>query len=588
MSNLLASLAMFASLLVPSAIKEANLSAPIKKAEIGSGSQVLRLLNVEDYIYEKDPEDEGAAKNLIHQFEDYARELGYDKVSVSYATTDTPESMFNEVKIAPDNFDLICPSDYMIQKLIVNDMLEEMNVDKDHMPNYFKNASSIKDRLDAITAVNATTGKECRLEKYAVGYMWGTLGLLFDPGYGGRNPEKTIEDMQDWSVLWDPDYKGISSIKDSVRDTYAIGLLYALNNDFEEDGVTKLGFESLMKKYDNGKNPEYPTAEFNADFSELFNSCDDATLEKVRQSLTKLKGNVFGMEVDSGKQDIVTGKIGINFAWSGDAVYSMEQAETEGNSGEGLELYYSIPNTGSNLWMDAWCMPKSSKRSPAQKELAELFLDFLSIPEYTAQNMEYTGYTPFTGGNEILDLAREWYDYRYWDVEELEEEEKADYLADFDEEGNLLASAIKEKGLQKVDLSYFFDGTLTDENGDPLSDEDSAEACTFYTDCYLPYAETDDEGNITKGNLAVGREFFCQFPDENTLARCAVMRDFGSQNEAVLKMWEKFKSDSLPVWAIVLFVIEILAAATLVGYFYIGNRVKHNLRKKRKEEQNKK
>ena len=588
MSNLLASLAMFASLLVPSAIKEANLSAPIKKAEIGSGSQVLRLLNVEDYIYEKDPEDEGAAKNLIHQFEDYARELGYDKVSVSYATTDTPESMFNEVKIAPDNFDLICPSDYMIQKLIVNDMLEEMNVDKDHMPNYFKNASSIKDRLDAISATNATTGDVCYLKDYAVGYMWGTLGLLFDPAYGGRDPEKTIEDMQDWSVLWDADYKGISSIKDSVRDTYAIGLLYALNNDFEENGETKLGFESLMKKYDNGNNPDYPTDKFNEDFSELFNSCDDATLEKVRQSLTKLKGNVFGMEVDSGKQDIVTGKIGINFAWSGDAVYSMEQAETEGNSGEGLELYYSIPNTGSNLWMDAWCMPKSSKRSPAQKELAELFLDFLSIPEYTAQNMEYTGYTPFTGGNEILDLAREWYDYRYWDVEELEEEEKADYLADFDEEGNLLASAIKEKGLQKIDLSYFFGGTLTNDEGDPLTDEESAEACTFYTDCYLPNAETDDEGNIIGGNRAVGREFFCQFPDENTLARCAVMRDFGSQNEAVLKMWEKFKSDSLPVWAIVLFVIEILAAATLVGYFYIGNRVKHNLRKKRKEEQNKK
>ena len=87
----------------------------------------------------------------------------------------------------------------------------------------------------------------------------------------------------------------------------------------------------------------------------------------------------------------------------------MEQAEAE----KELELYYSIPNTGSNLWMDAWCMPKSSQRSEAQKELAELFLDFLSIPEYTAQNMDYTGYTPFTAGNDILDLTREWYDYRY-------------------------------------------------------------------------------------------------------------------------------------------------------------------------------
>ena len=567
MASIISSILMFAALVVPSAFKEARLPAPsIKSADIGSGSQTLRLLNVEDYIYEKDPEDEGAAKNLVHQFEDYARELGYENVKVSYATTDTPESMFNEVKISADNFDLICPSDYMIQKLIVNNMLEPMHIDEEHMPNYFQNASSIKDRLDAISATNATTGEVCYLKDYAVGYMWGTLGILFDPEYAGRDAETTIEDMQDWDVLWNPDYKGISSIKDSVRDTYAIGLLNALNDDFEENGATVEGFETLMKKYNDGT---YSAEEYNEKFSELFNKCDNATLEKVRKSLTKLKGNVFGMEVDSGKQDIVTGKIGINFAWSGDAVYSMEQAEEE----KELELYYSIPNTGSNLWMDAWCMPKSTQRSAAQKELAELFLDFLSIPEYTAQNMSYTGYTPFTAGNEILDLTREWYDVRY-----DEETEEFDDSIPSDEE-------IAEKGLQRVDLSYFFEGTLTDEEGNVIDDPD---AYVFYTDCYLPNAETDEHGNVVGGNRAVGREFFCQFPDENTLARCAVMRDFGPQNEAVLKMWEKFKSDNLPVWAIVLFIVEVSASLVLVLYFVVGKRMKYSLRKKRKEEVNKK
>ena len=567
MANLITSALMFVTLVAPSAFKEARLAIPTARNEgIGSGSQELRLLNVEDYIYEKDPEDEGAAKNLVHQFEDYAKELGYENVHVSYSTTDTPESMFNEVKISSNKYDLICPSDYMIQKLIVNDMLEPMHIDAEHMPNYFQNASSIKDRLDNISAVNSKTNETCYLRDYAVGYMWGTLGILFDPEYGGRDAEKTIEDMQDWAVLWNPDYKGISSIKDSVRDTYAIGLLDALNDDFEENGVAVEGFETLMNKYNDGT---YTADEYNEKFSELFNKCDNATLEKVRKSLTKLKGNVFGMEVDSGKQDIVTGKIGINFAWSGDAVYSMEQAESE----KELELYYSIPNTGSNLWMDAWCMPKSSQRSEAQKELAELFLDFLSIPEYTAQNMDYTGYTPFTAGNDILDLTREWYDYRY----DEETEEFDDTIP--------TAEEIEELGLQRVDLSYFFEGTLTDEEGNVIDDPD---AYIFYTDCYLPGAETDEDGNITGGNRAVGREFFCQFPDENTLARCAVMRDFGSQNEAVLKMWEKFKSDNLPVWAIVLFIVEVSAALVLVLYFVIGKRMKYSLRKKRKEELNKK
>ena len=567
MNNLITSLVLFSSLLVPSVAKEATLSINPKRAEIGSGSQTLRLLNVEDYIYEKDPEDEGAEKNLVHQFEDYARELGYKDVKVNYATTDTPESMFNELNISQHSYDLICPSDYMIQKLIVNDMIEPMHIDEDHMPNYIQNASkAIKGRLDAISAVNSKTNETCYLKDYAVGYMWGTLGILFDPEYGERDAETTIEDMQDWSVLWNSDYKGISSIKDSVRDTYAIGLLNALNDDFEENGEAIEGFETLMNKFEDGT---YDADTYNEKFSDLFNKCDNATLEKVRKSLSKLKGNVFGMEVDSGKQDIVTGKIGINFAWSGDAVYSMEQAEEE----KDLELYYSLPITGSNLWMDACCMPKSDQRSPAQKELAELFLDFLSIPEYTAQNMDFTGYTPFTAGNEILDLTREWYDCRY-----DEETEEFDDSIPSEEE-------IAEKGLQRVDLSYFFEGTITDEDGNVIDDP---EAYVFYTDCYLPNAETDAQGNVIGGNRAVGREFFCQFPDEYTLARCAVMRDFGSQNEAVLKMWEKFKSDSLPVWAIVLFTVELTGAAVLVGYFFIGSRVKHNLRKKRKEEQNKK
>lgn len=570
MANIISSLMMFASLLVPSAVKEANIARPNIKRAAGNGESVeLRLMNVQDYIYVHDDEDPESLPDLVKQFEEFAsEETGY-KVSVSYKTTDTPESMFNEVKLAPNNFDLICPSDYMIQKLITSDMIQPMKIDETHLPNYMQYASKhIKGRLDAIEAQDVN-GQPVYLKDYAVGYMWGTLGLLFDPAYHGRDPEQTIEDMQEWSTLWNSDYRGISSIKDSVRDTYAIGLLYALEEDFEEkDGAQAEGFRTLQEKHESG---EYDDETFNAKFSDLFNRCDDETLQTVKKSLDKLKGNVFGMEVDSGKQDIVTGKIGINFAWSGDAVYSMEQALEE----KELELYYSIPNTGSNIWMDAWCMPKAN-RSEAQTELAYLFLDFLSTPEITAQNMDYTGYTPFTAGNDILDLTREWYDWRY-----DEEAEEQDFSIPSDE-------VIEENGLQKVDLSYFFEGTLTDEDGNLLDPDAEKEACIFYSDCYLPEAETDEHGEIVGGNRAVGMDFFCQFPDEYTLTRCAVMRDFGPQNNAVLKMWEKFKSNALPVWAVVLFIIEIAAALSLVGYFYIGNRVKHNLRKKRKEEQNKK
>ena len=186
MSNLLLSLSMLASLVGGTALKEGLIfkqNHPMRA--IGSGSQTLRLLNVEDYIYEHDDADPESAENLTAQFEAYARELGYENVKVEYNTTDTPESMFNQVKLSPDGFDLICPSDYMIQKMLANEMLEKLNIDEDHMPNYVNNASKeIKGRLDQIEAKSLKSGESYYLKDYAVGYMWGTLGIIFDPEYG--------------------------------------------------------------------------------------------------------------------------------------------------------------------------------------------------------------------------------------------------------------------------------------------------------------------------------------------------------------------------------------------------------------------
>lgn len=75
--------------------------------------------------------------------------------------------------------------------------------------------------------------------------------------------------------------------------------------------------------------------------------------------------------MDEGKNDMVTGKISVNFAWSGDAVYAMDEAEADG-----VELSYSVPEEGSNIWFDGWCIPASAQ----EKELAKEFIEFLSLP----------------------------------------------------------------------------------------------------------------------------------------------------------------------------------------------------------------
>lgn len=144
--------------------------------DIKSGSQTIRIINVEDYIYEQDVESGYDKEDLIIQFEKYAKEKGYKNAHVIYESTDTNETMYNELLTGKNSYDLMCPSDYMIQKLIREGLLAKL--DRTKIPNYTKYASKyVASRLDNIQV------KDEFVKDYAVGYMWGTLGILFNPNF---------------------------------------------------------------------------------------------------------------------------------------------------------------------------------------------------------------------------------------------------------------------------------------------------------------------------------------------------------------------------------------------------------------------
>ena len=615
---------------------------------------LLRVINSEDYIYLQ--EDDEEPEDLVIQFEKSdavkafleAKEADgkhYEGVRVIYDTSDTNETLYSELQTGKSNYDLMNVSDYMAQKIVSAQMAVPLYQNGLTIPNYEQFSSSgetsIKYRLDNIEAVqkiydeneHRVVNHVVKLKDYAVGYMWGTLGILFNPEYPGFGdiPSATvIEDMQSVEAFWDTKYNGTISIKNSMRDTYALGVLYTYRDEFQE----------LATKYANN---EINLEEYKAQFDLVFNRCEENQVNEVRESLESLKKNIFGLEVDSGKQDIITKKIGINLAWSGDAVYSMDQAEDPNEVSEPIELCYAVPELGSNVWMDTWIMPDCA-RSEDQYELAHLFLDFLSDPANAAQNMAYTGYTSFIGGDDILSLVREWYDVRAEEVSYTDEDDNsysiysvnstdyalidyADCLADRDttrndeelvyfipyeeeveQDGELVTVTVEEpKDLEdliansealmieddegnevqkhyrdllivndvdseyeEVDLSYFFNGTL-----DELQDNIDT---VFYSDCYLPYENEDGTHNIS-----VGRQFFCQYPTEETLNRCAVMKDYGENNKYVMKMWENFKSDALPTWATTLFIIIIVSGLGLIAYFVVNSVLKKQLKKKRKE-----
>ena len=597
----------------------------------------LRILNSEDYIYlgdKNDPED----KDLVDQFKDYIRENypEYGNINVVYDTSDTNETIYSEIQTGKSTYDLINVSEYMAQKIVSGGYAIE--IDRTKIPNYDAYASAeIKGRLDAIETTQTVydetqqkyVKKVVKLEDYAVGYMWGTLGILFNPNYdafGDYSFEEVVSDMSDFDTLWNAKYKGTISIKNSMRDTYALGIMHAFKEDFQS-------YKDFYEAGVDDKGNEYTLENYKADFSATFNRSDEEAVNAVEKALKELKTNIFGLEVDSGKQDIITQKIGVNLAWSGDAAYSIEQAEEND-----VTLLYSVPELGSNVWNDVWVMPNIA-RSDAQYELAHLFLNYLSDPAIAAKNMEYTGYTSYIGGDSIIDLTRDWYDIRtdevYQTVEEEGEEvsyqvyaasetdfKAIDYndfvstsrdaaLDDYElryfipyegEDGALveepetldellenseliylegeeespetikhysdLTIVDEDESIQAVNLTYFFNGTLEEyEEADMI----------FYSDDYLPY--TYEDGTQNK---SVGGAFYVQYPNEETINRCAVMVDYGENNKAVMKMWENFKSDNLPVWAIVVFVVFVALILLLIAYFAINKALVNKVRKNRK------
>lgn len=407
----------------------------------------LNLFNWEDYIATGEDDDGNkVGKSTIEEFENYFYEKHQKTIKVNYETFSTNEDVYNQLKLGAIKADLICPSDYMIQKMIKENMLEKFprtNGNYDSVENYNLYGSPyIKELFD-----------ENNFSDYAIPYFWGTMGFTYNPAFNST----ITEDVKSWDIQWNSKYKGAVTVKDSVRDTIFTAVLKVYKDELA-------GYRS---QFENGS---ISAKEYNQKLTEVFNRCDDQTLSKVETELKSLKSNIFGLEVDDGKNDIITGKIAVNLAWSGDAVYSMDSAEEEAD----FQLNYSIPVEGSNIWFDGWVAPKGS-----QLDLAQEFLDFISDPEIAALNMDYTGYTSAIAGQEIWDLVNDWY---------------------AEEEGD------------EVDLSYFFEGTLNQ----------------------------GVDAKIIVGER--GRQFDAQYPDEETIARCAIMKDFGDQTEKVYQIWNNFKS----------------------------------------------
>ena len=538
----------------------------------------LNVYNWEDYIAEDDTSTEEEEDDLVKMFEDYCLEEYGQKVEVIYSTFDTNETMLAQIDLGK-SFDLVCPSDYTIQKMIAKDMV--VPFDEANTPNYNKYVSPFV--IDKIKEIEVK-GEKNIVNQYARGYMWGTLGILYNNTFGmlpfkGISQQEMDEDMNSWPSLWKEKYQNLLAIKDSMRDTYVAGIFMTYNDDFTTgDGVTHDGLKTLKTKYNDGV---IDADTYNKEVTRIFNMCDDETINAVEKDLKKLRENAFGFEVDSGKVDMAQGnKFAINLAWSGDAAWAMDMAdeyndehydeETEEYE-EGFNptlLKYAIPETGANIWFDGWVMPKTI--SEKNKIWAERFVDFLSMPENAAINMKFIGYTPVIAGDAILELVQSWYDIRFdeeseemndallddYDLVDMEDIPDLTYLEDGTYNEDIYNYAYSK------DISYFF----ASGESNTLEEHDISEA-TFYIsgDSYL-------------------RQFDTQYPDASLLPGLAVMADFGEQNQKIITMWERVKNTALPLWAYILIIVAILLIIGLVIFRKVQVASVKKRRKERKKE----
>ena len=307
---------------------------------------ILKVYNWADYIDEE----------LIDEFEVWYEEQTGEPVEIIYQTFDINETMLSKIELGHEDYDVVCPSDYIIERMLANDLLLPLDRDFGETPDYIGNVAPY-----IVEKFNQIEGNGKNANDYSVGYMWGTVGLIYNPKYISDS------EVKDWDVLKNPAYAGKVLMKDAFRDVYT-ALLVALNKeaiDAGEKDIKTLPFDT-----------------------------SDESIKLVEDYLNSFKESVCGWEADFGKEQMTKELAWINLSWSGDAQWAIDEA-----ADIGMDLRYAIPESGSAVWFDGWVIPKYAKNLKA----ARYFINFMCKPENALRNMDMTGYVSAIGGEEILE-----------------------------------------------------------------------------------------------------------------------------------------------------------------------------------------
>lgn len=254
-------------------------------------------------------------------------------IKVNYTTYASNEEMYAKLKGGGASYDIIIPSDYMISRMIKEDMLEEIN---------FENIPAFENIMDKFKVSEYDPDG-----KFSVPYTWGTVCIIYD-----NTAVDIPEDEIDWDILWNEEYKDSVLMFDNPRDAFAIA--------------------EIMLGYS-------------------MNTEDSKELEKAAQLLTEQKSVIQAYVMDEIFDKMGAGEAIVAPYYTGDGLLLMDEFD---------HLSMVIPKSGTNLFVDAVCIPKGAK----QKTAAEMYINFLCESEIACSIAEYIGYsTPNQGAFDLLD-----------------------------------------------------------------------------------------------------------------------------------------------------------------------------------------
>lgn len=284
----------------------------------------INVYNWGEYI--SDGSDEGT----LNVNEEFTRLTG---IEVNYTNYATNEELYAKLKGGGASYDVIIPSDYMISRMMEEDMIQKLD---------FENIPNFKYTTESFLSPEYDPENE-----YSVPYMWGTVGIIYDTTVVDI-PKEEIE----WDILWNEDYADRILMFDNPRDAFAIAQL-------------KLGYS--------------------------LNTEDPKELKACADELKEQKKVVQAYVMDEIFDKMGAGEAIIAPYYAGDAVTLMADND---------HLGFVVPESGTNLFIDAMCIPKSSK----QKEAAEMYINFMCEPDIAYANTYYIGYsTPNSAAFDMLD-----------------------------------------------------------------------------------------------------------------------------------------------------------------------------------------